>query len=154
MLKIVILSLDRIWRIVFLNILLGWKCIDKYGGFAKQGYFAVFDGHGGKSVSEYSARRLDEILLKLLKQESWKGLAKSLEESFVKLDKEVHSIDSTDVGTTVCVGFITIECKERRLYIANVGDTRAVLVNSEGVKRLSYDHRLDDPREAERIKYN
>lgn len=37
--------------------------------------------------------------------------------------------------------------------MANVGDTRAVLVGSESVKRISYDHRGIDDGEAERIRY-
>jgi len=64
----------------------------------------------------------------------------------------VNSLDSGNIGTTACVGFITIECRRRVLYIANVGDTRAVLVDSECTTRLSYDHRVEDDEEADRIK--
>lgn len=56
------------------------------------------------------------------------------------------------VGTTACVAFITIEDKDRVLYIANVGDTRAVLINNESAIRLSYEHRTKDEEEALRIK--
>lgn len=64
---------------------LGCKCIDRYGGFARQGYFAVFDGHGGEKVVEYCANKLHEILLKSIKKDSWKGLEHSLDESFMKV---------------------------------------------------------------------
>jgi len=63
----------------------GYKCIDKYGGFAKQGYFAVFDGHGGETVADYCATRLHEVLLTTLKKDSWKGLNQLLDESFIKV---------------------------------------------------------------------
>ena len=51
------------------------------------------------------------------------------------------------------MAFITIENKERVFYVANVGDTRAVLVTATGVERLSYDHRAIDSTEIERIRY-
>lgn len=56
------------------------------------------------------------------------------------------------VGTTATVAFITIESKKRVLYVANVGDSSAVLVNNEGIQKLTYDHRATDPEEAKRIK--
>lgn len=65
----------------------------------------------------------------------------------------MDSLDSGNVGTTACVAFVTIESRQRVLYVANVGDTRAVLVNSESAQRISYDHRAVDDEEVERIKY-
>lgn len=50
------------------------------------------------------------------------------------------------------MALVTIESRQRVLYVANVGDTRAVLVSSESVERLSYDHRPNDNEEADRIK--
>lgn len=57
-----------------------------------------------------------------------------------------------DVRTTACVAFVTIESRQRVLYIANVGDTRAVLIDQQNVNRVSYDHRVVDDEEASRIK--
>ena len=92
------------------------------------------------------------MLLKILKEESMKGPEKCLEDAFVKVDGEAKLLDSENAGTTACVAFITIENKERVLYIANVGDTRAVLYTISGFERLSYDHRPSDAGEIERIK--
>ena len=50
------------------------------------------------------------------------------------------------------MALVTIESRQRVLYVANVGDTRAVLVSSESATRISYDHKGIDDREAERIK--
>ena len=41
---------------------------------------------------------------------------------------------------------------KRMLYIANVGDTRAVLGQINSYKRVSYDHRANDPAEIQRVK--
>lgn len=71
------------------------------------------------------------------------------------------------MGSTACVGFIRLEGgflsvffssyfkrkAKRILYIANVGDTRAVL-SQEGIcERLSFDHKANCPEEIERVKY-
>jgi hypothetical protein len=35
--------------------------IDKYGGNPSQGYFAVYDGHGGREVVEYVSEHLHQV---------------------------------------------------------------------------------------------
>ncbi len=62
-------------------------------------------------------------------------------------------LDSENCGSTACVALVTIENKERVIYVANVGDTRAVFVTATGAERISYDHRSCDPGEIDRIKY-
>ena len=37
--------------------------IDKFGGEEKAGYFAVYDGHGGKEIAEFVACRLHKTIL-------------------------------------------------------------------------------------------
>eukprot|EP00826_Nyctotherus_ovalis_P029776 TRINITY_DN2361_c0_g2_i1.p3 TRINITY_DN2361_c0_g2~~TRINITY_DN2361_c0_g2_i1.p3 ORF type:complete len:114 (-),score=25.73 TRINITY_DN2361_c0_g2_i1:662-1003(-) len=64
---------------------LGFQCIDQYGGFAKQGYFAVFDGHGGKEIADFCSKRLHEIFLKSIKDGALSSPEKLLKESFVKV---------------------------------------------------------------------
>ena len=61
-------------------------------------------------------------------------------------------LDSENAGSTACVAYITLENKERVVYVANVGDTRAVLVTASGVERISYEHKANDPAEVDRIK--
>ena len=67
------------------------------------------------------------------------------------MDEEVRLLDAENTGTTACVSFITIENKERVCYIANVGDTRAVLVTATGAQRLSYEHKAADTNEIARV---
>ncbi len=63
-------------------------------------------------------------------------------------------LDSENTGTTACVVLLTVENKERVCYVANVGDTRAVLITSSGFQRLSYDHRPADSGEIVRVQYD
>jgi len=66
-------------------VILEYQCIDQYGGFAKRGYFAVFDGHGGQDVAELCSKRLHDIFLKLIKEAALSSPEKLLNESFVKV---------------------------------------------------------------------
>jgi serine/threonine protein phosphatase PrpC len=58
------------------------------------------------------------------------------------------------MNIVACVAFFTKEDYERVLYIANVGDTRAVISNDTLAQRLSYEDRCSDIHEIERIRYS
>lgn len=139
------------WKTVRLCATLGYICIDQFGGFLKQAFFGVFDGHGGKSVAEYCASRMHKLLLKLLKDSAWKSPGRCLEETFLQVDEETRVLRAESVGSTACVALVMVEGKERVLYVANVGDTRAVLVKAEGCQRLSYEHKPTDQNEIVRL---
>ena len=117
----------------------------------KQAFFGVFDGHGGKDIADYCSGRMAEIFLKSIKESSHKGPEQCLEETFTRIDGEVRLLDSENTGSTACVAFLTIENKERVVYIANVGDTRAILISVDGCQRLSYEHKAIDSNEVLRI---
>ena len=60
------------------------------------------------------------------------------------------------IGSTGCIVYITKEYTIKNMrkiyYCANIGDTRAILINKEGVKRITYDDRATDKNEVERVK--
>lgn len=60
-------------------------------------------------------------------------------------------IDSDQCGSTACVGIIRVESGHKVLYIANVGDTRALLSRNGVEERLSIDHRVSEKSEKERV---
>jgi len=39
------------------------------------------------------------------------------------------------------------------VHLANLGDTRAILISETGFERVSVDHKASDPSEIERIQY-
>lgn len=91
--------------------------------------FGVFDGHGGNAASIYMKEHLVEYLTKELEtccQDGFteEGIFRSLKESFKKLDADYTGGD----GTTATVALIL----DGRLYVANVGDSRTILVKGEG----------------------
>lgn len=113
---------------------------------------AVFDGHGGSFASQYCRDHFEKALRKCWKQFVTLGndfeIANALITAFVRLDaahrlevlKEHHARPTP--GTTACVSLMVGE----KLFIANAGDSRAVLCtsNSTDAQQLSYDYKGSD----------
>ena len=79
-------------------------------------------------------------------------LSLALETVFAKIDNECRIIDAENCGSTACVAVVKQENGLKVVYVANIGDTRAVMSNNGIAVRLSYDHRATDPAEIERVK--
>jgi len=105
--------------------------------------FGVFDGHGGAKCALYVQRYLPEIIqLELQNNTSLSDLDiyNALARAFVRLDKDwkglpfqqTSSRDSS--GTTATVGIII---DQEKLWVANVGDSRAVIGDDGQAIQLS-----------------
>lgn len=70
-----------------------------------------------------------------------------------KTDDQLKLVGASDTGTTCCLVFIRKEGGKRMCYVANLGDTRAVLSIDGQAKRVSVDHKPTTQSEIERIKY-
>ena len=53
-------------------------------------------------------------------------------------------MDSDHCGSTACVAVIRKEINHNVVYVANAGDTRAVLCKNGQAERLSKDHKASD----------
>jgi serine/threonine protein phosphatase PrpC len=69
-----------------------------------------------------------------------------------KTDEQLKLVGASDTGTTCCLAYIRKEGAKRMCYIANVGDSRAVLCVEGIAKRVSIDHKPITLSEIERIK--
>ncbi|KAF3333234.1 putative protein phosphatase 2C 52 [Carex littledalei] len=109
--------------------------------------FGVFDGHGGSRAAEYLKDNLFENLLNHPKFMTDTKLA--IRETYRKTDSDFLSeLDVTrDDGSTACAVILVGD----QLYVANVGDSRAVI--SKGGKEipLSEDHKPNRSDERKRI---
>ena len=76
-------------------------------------------------------------------------MVQTLEDVFLKVDGELRIMDSENTGSTACVSVIRLESGHKILYIANIGDTRAVIYRNGVAERMSIDHKCDDPGENE-----
>ena len=115
--------------------------------FLKPGNLLVglFDGHGGREASEHVGSTIAQVL----KQHQ----AKKPADAFTAALKEIHESMQpwcVYVGTTACVGYVTVN----HAVIANLGDTRCVLVQKGKAERLTVDHKPDIPEEKAFIEQN
>ncbi|KAK1269597.1 putative protein phosphatase 2C 52 [Acorus gramineus] len=86
--------------------------------------FGIFDGHGGSRAAEYLKEHLFENLMKhpLFMTDTKRAISDTYQKTDSEfLDSESHSSrdDGSTASTDVLVG--------RHLYVANVGDSRAVI---------------------------
>ena len=70
-----------------------------------------------------------------------------------KTDEQLKLVGASDTGTTCCLIFIRKEGPKKICYVANLGDTRAVLSLEGTARRVSVDHKPTTQSEIERIKY-
>ena len=61
-------------------------------------------------------------------------------------------LDSDHCGSTACTAIVRREINHNVLYVANIGDTRAVLSKNGQAERLSKDHKATDPDEIDRVR--
>ena len=129
--------------------------------------WGLFDGHGGDKSSRYVAKNLPKKISKNLQKT---GLSLFMTHPFIFFDKlgsfSDFALDSIDIlktsiyevnedlrmqqfddGTTVVLVMIS----GRKLTIANVGDSRAVMSKKGAVIRLTNDHRPTTNEEQTRI---
>lgn len=116
---------------------------DKLGNDPNCGLFAVFDGHGGKQVADHCAERIPEEMRKEVMKTPG-DLSHTLDSVFLKIDNELRLLDADNTGSTGCVCIIRNEFGHKVLYVANVGDTRAVLSKNGMAERMSQDHKATD----------
>ena len=106
--------------------------------------FGLFDGHNGVTTVEFVqnaiAQRLQEKLEELLKNKDLTETAifYALKETVSSLHEDVQSNRNKD-GTTAVIGFKLANAD--KLYIANVGDSRAYLNRNGKLIPLSIDQK-------------
>ncbi|CAL4895132.1 unnamed protein product [Urochloa decumbens] len=110
--------------------------------------FGIFDGHGGSRAAEYLKEHLFDNLMK--HPEFMTDTKLAISETYRKTDSEFldaernsHRDDGSTASTAVLVG--------DHLYVANVGDSRAVISKAGKAIALSEDHKPNRYDERKRI---
>ncbi|KAM3331102.1 hypothetical protein ACQJBY_027267 [Aegilops geniculata] len=100
--------------------------------------FGVFDGHGGSCAAEYLKEHLFE---NLLKHPSFITDTKTaISESYTKTDSDFLDAETNilrEDGSTASTAIFV----DNHLYVANVGDSRAVISKAGKAIALSDDHK-------------
>lgn len=117
------------------------------------GLFAVYDGHGGRNEVDYCEAKLHDVVLAELREPGAKSNAPGvLVSAFKKIDGQLAMLGAWNSGCTATVALAHRQGSGLVLHVANVGDSRAVVVGgSSGARRVSTDHRACDPGEAKRV---
>ncbi|CAR25622.1 hypothetical protein ZYGR_0A01870 [Zygosaccharomyces rouxii] len=128
------------------------------------GYFAVFDGHAGSQASKWCGSHLHHVVEQKLLEDETRDVREVLNESFVSVDRQINTKLSGNSGCTAAVCILRWEVPDdvdnqtadfsqhtRKLYTANVGDSRIVLFRKGRSVRLTYDHKASDILEMQRI---
>lgn len=138
----------------------GWRCEMEDSHNAKVGlgerlddwnFFAVFDGHAGAKVSEHCARNLLDYIV-ATEEFQGRDYVKGIHTGFLRLDKTMRELPemasgADKSGTTAVCTFITPE----QVYVANCGDSRAVMCRDGQPVFTTEDHKPVLPGEKERI---
>lgn len=108
-------------------------------------FYGLFDGHGGNLVSRYLALKL---YFNIVTQAQFKlSPLRAMLLGALATNHELPSLAYTQ-GSTAIMALI----KGGRIYIGNVGDSRAVLSQNGLAVALSQDHKPNRPDELQRIK--
>lgn len=134
----------------------GFVFVDAFGDNPKAGFFAVYDGHGGRDTVDEVCKHLH---VKLWEELQLRKVDETLKDNQHISDSIVTAFEKTDEyiinngragGAVVCTCFVWEDCVDgtptRRLYTAHCGDARAVMARgSEGVRLTSLsDHKASD----------
>lgn len=96
----------------------------------------VADGMGGLALGEVASKIAVETILDFCKKGKIET-AKDLEWAIRAANKKIGEETNWAAGTTICAGLI----KNRKLWVLNVGDSRAYLIRENTIEQVTVDHR-------------
>ena len=121
-------------------------------------YFGVCDGHGanGHLVSGFLKTNLPDVFMSILQSSGGEYPNEMLEETYERVSNKLLGLKTFNINLS---GSTAVSCymDGPKVYIANVGDSRAIVVRRKSkntgifTKALSRDHKVDDPIEKQRI---
>ena len=121
-------------------------------------YCGLYDGHGGRHAVEFVKSHLHATIERELRSGSTgEAPLEAIRRGFRSVDRMLLQIGALHCGTTVavclCLPGQGATSSSTDLHVANVGDSRVVLVGAGGqpAKRLSVDHVATDPDEVRRV---
>ncbi|OVA14214.1 Protein phosphatase 2C (PP2C)-like domain [Macleaya cordata] len=101
------------------------------------GLFAIYDGHLGDTVPAYLQKHLFSNILK--EEEFWTDPSRSITKAYEKTDQAILS-HNPDLGRGGSTAVTAILINGRKLWIANVGDSRGVLSRRGQARQMTTDH--------------
>lgn len=139
----------------------GHCMIDRFRGKEGEGFFAIYDGHGGRGAVNIVQNRFHNIFESELndmensQQSELIDVTQVFNQAYSRMDAELKLQEILYNGATSITCYIRPlpSSKKRFLYVANCGDARVVISKKDGTaERLTYDHKASDEGEVKRIK--
>lgn len=125
------------------------------------GYFAVYDGHGGRQAVDYCEAKLHGVIYDELRAAVGSAaggavtddaVSDAVSRSFHRVDDQLRLVGAWRCGCTATVVLAHKTSAGLRLHVANVGDSRCIAIDGHHSEwRLSRDHRPNDPAEIQRV---
>jgi serine/threonine protein phosphatase PrpC len=108
---------------------------------AKGAIFVLADGMGGHQAGEVASKGAVELVIQQYYGDTSHDVGTSLVRAFRAANQRIYSQAQADpsksgMGTTLVAAVLL----EHKVYLANVGDSRAYLINHEGIAQISEDH--------------
>jgi len=128
---------------------------DRFTVDDKVAFYGVYDGHGGDKASRYCEKHMKEKVMEKINEldaaATDDDYENAFKEAFIEIDEKFLEKRDDD-GCTACVGYVANDGKTSKLYVANVGDSRAIVVCADhSVVEMSQDHKPYLPSEKKRI---
>ncbi|EAR84990.1 protein phosphatase 2C containing protein (macronuclear) [Tetrahymena thermophila SB210] len=114
--------------------------------------FGVFDGHGGKEMAQFVSQHFIKELLRCQAYKEGK-YKEALEQTFLRMDELAETEDGKNQlgdGNPGCTANVVLIVKDK-IYCANSGDSRAIVMKGTKEYALSIDHKPDTDSEKRRI---
>ena len=107
----------------------------------KGAIYLVADGMGGHQAGEVASRGAVETTIQRYYADTSRDVGKSLVRSVQAANQQIHAQAQADpsktgMGTTLVAAVIL----GRKVYVANVGDSRAYLINKSSMTQITDDH--------------
>ncbi|KAL2920193.1 Protein phosphatase 2C 2 [Polyrhizophydium stewartii] len=118
-------------------------------GSVEVAFFAVFDGHGGQNVAKFCGSNLHQIVARTPEFKAG-SFADALKKGFLDADVELRNDPNFAREPSGCTA-VSVLITEDRIFVANAGDSRAVLSAGGRAQPLSYDHKPSNEKETARI---
>jgi serine/threonine protein phosphatase PrpC len=107
----------------------------------KGAIYLVADGMGGHQAGEVASRGAVELVIQSYYADTSRDVGKSLVRALQAANQQLHAQARADpsksgMGTTLVAAVIL----GRKVYVANVGDSRAYLINKTNMTQITEDH--------------
>ncbi|KAF8510844.1 phosphatase 2C-like domain-containing protein [Gautieria morchelliformis] len=124
--------------------------LDEEGLPDKNAFFAVYDGHGGATVARFAGRNVHK---RLTAERAYheKHYDAALKKAFLGTDEDIRADPSFFHDPSGCTAVAALLTSDRKLYVANAGDSRSIISVKGEAKPLSYDHKPQNETEVSRI---